>query len=272
MILVKLTPSRCDHVFDAAKFALLGDSRSKVIVIVLFSFIVSMWTLPLSPTSTGIGDIAYAQSSGNLSGDAGTTNETITLLRYLNPTFGIELDYPSSWQALELWKSPTPSNSIVAFFPSADNSSSGNASSYRDILLVSMQNSRGKTLNDYTSESLTAYGGASNLNASNITITKSTPTTLSGIPAHEISYRENLEGSELMKKQIWTIIDNRVYVVTYGADASQYMDYLPDVDRMISSLKIARVPPELTNTEVGPFTVRELPIASNGLLQEYFSD
>jgi PsbP-like protein len=267
-----LIQSKYNRVFDPATFALLGNNKSKVIVTVLFSFIVSMWTLSLSPTSTVVGEIAYAQTSSNLSGggnlSGGTTNETITLTRYLNPTFGIELNFPSSWVGLELWKRSTPSSSIVTFIPPAGNASADNASGFRDNLLISMQDSHNKTLNEYTNDSLNAYRDPAN----NVTITKSFPTTLTGIPAHEINYVENFEGNKLMKKQIWAIIDNRVYVVTYGADASQYADYLPDVDRMISSLKIARVPPELTDTQVGAFDARVQLVASNGLSQQYLTD
>lgn len=219
-----------------------GESKLAVTVVVMTLSIMTIWLL----SSVALNGIVYAQAgTADQNGAVGSTNQTITLLRYLNPTFGIEMDYPSSWQAYELWRSDSPlvANTIVAMVPAGDN-----ASGFRDSLLVGMQGSEGKTLNEYTVDSLNAYRDA----ASNVTITQSSPTTLDGIPAHEIEYLENFQGNELQKKQVWTIIDNRAYIVTYGADVSQYENYLEDVDAMIDSLQISRTPPELTTNTSSP--------------------
>ena len=233
-----MTPSECHKFVSSATGLFSGNNERKLVIAIagMASLLLTVWLL----SSVALSGIVYAQSSADQNGTAGSTNETITLLRYLNPTFGIEMNYPSSWQAYELWKSNSPAvaNTIVAMLPAGDNTTS----SFRDSLLVGMQGAEGKTLNEYTVDSLNAYRDP----ATNVTIASSAPTTLDGIPAHEIEYSENFGGKELQKKQIWAIIDNRAYIVTYGADTSQYENYLEDVDNMIDSIQISRTPPELT--------------------------
>jgi hypothetical protein len=91
------------------------------------------------------------------------------------------------------------------------------------------------TLDTYTSESLAAYR-----NASAIQIIESTPTTLASQPAHRIVYTDNsLEGIKLEKIQVWTIINNsKVYVITFSGEELKYLDYLPEVQNIISSFSI----------------------------------
>jgi len=38
--------------------------------------------------------------------------------------------------------------------------------------------------------------------------------------------------------QVWTIKDNKAYVITYTAETSQYSDYLKTAQKMINSFEI----------------------------------
>jgi hypothetical protein len=62
---------------------------------------------------------------------------------------------------------------------------------------------------------------------------------LSGLPAHEIIYSSGLQNLNLKKMQIFTIVnDNTAYVVTFGAEESQFNKYIPVIIKMVNSIRI----------------------------------
>ena len=73
-----------------------------------------------------------------------------------------------------------------------------------------------------------------------VEIFESSPTTLSGLPAHEIVYTSSgIEGLNLKKMQLFTIVNNNMaYVFTFAAEEPQFNKYLPDIQKMISSIQI----------------------------------
>ena len=90
------------------------------------------------------------------------------------------------------------------------------------------------TLRDYTENSLNTFR-----NMPNIRLLQSFPNTLAGLPAHMVVYSENSEGIDIQKMQIWTIVDNdTAYVVTFGAEQTQFSRYVPVVEQMINSIQI----------------------------------
>ena len=196
-------------------------------------FVIIAPLLTISATTVQHNQLAYAQIAGLDSGNATqqsgdvSTNASTTFFRYSNPGFGINLEYPSSWTALEIWRaaqavpSSDYSGSIVSFLPPASNASgatnatgTANATGFRDNGLIGRQDANDRTLEQYTSESLEAYGA----NTTNLRITESTPTTIAGNPAHRIVFTENVEGNTVQKMQIWTIVGSFVYIITFGAD------------------------------------------------------
>ncbi|MGA7542058.1 MAG: PsbP-related protein [Nitrososphaeraceae archaeon] len=233
-------------------------------VAVLSFFVIVAPLLTISATTVQHNQLAYAQIAGLDSGNATqqsgdvSTNASTTFFRYSNPGFGINLEYPSSWTALEIWRaaqavpSSDYSGSIVSFLPPASNASgatnatgTANATGFRDNVLIGRQDANDRTLEQYTSESLEAYGA----NTTNLRITESTPTTIAGNPAHRIVFTENVEGNTVQKMQIWTIVGSFVYIITFGADQAEYPQFLPDVERMISTLQITPLQLPLTQQE-----------------------
>jgi hypothetical protein len=163
------------------------------------------------------------------------TIQNSTTRNYVNPLFGISVDYPSDWSAFEL-NSQFPSNDSYAIaLLRAPLENSSDKFVERILFGVQYMNFNNSTLDTYTSESLAAYR-----NASSIQILESTPTTLSSQPAHRIVYTDDsLEGIKLKKIQVWTIVNNsRAYVITFSGEESKYADYLPEVQNIISSFSI----------------------------------
>ena len=90
------------------------------------------------------------------------------------------------------------------------------------------------TLSDYTANSLGVFR-----NMPTIRLLQSFPNTFAGLPAHMIVYSENSQGLDIQKMQIWTVVNNSTaYVVTFGAEQTQFGRYLPAVENMINSVQI----------------------------------
>lgn len=158
-----------------------------------------------------------------------------TLKTYQNPGFGLTVAYPPTWDVDELRNSPsTPSdNSIVAIFKSP---SQGINDQYLENVIVNVQGPRPDidSLETYTRNSMLAYNSMSD-----ITLLKEGEATLAGFPAHQMEYMsKGIPGLNLKKMQIFTVINNVAYVVTFGAELAEYDKNYPAVENLINSIKI----------------------------------
>jgi hypothetical protein len=156
---------------------------------------------------------------------------------YENPKFGLTLTYPPNWSVDELRNDPVKAsnNSVVAIIKSP---SQGQNDKYLENVIINIQGPRSNigSLETYTENSLRAFNNMSDT----IKITKSTKDTLSGLPAHQLQYTSTgIPGLTLQKMQVFTVVNNNTaYVVTYGAEVTEYQKNLQDVEKMISSIKI----------------------------------
>ena len=180
------------------------------------------------------------QDPVNASTQDTSSNENSIFRVFENIAFGLRMLYPSDWSVTEVKStlSPNASTSAVAFFKAPVESPSD---LYQENVIINMKGPSPDdlTLRDYTENSLNTF-----LNMPNIRLLQSFPNTLAGLPAHMVIYSENSEGIDIQKMQIWTIVDNdTAYVVTFGAEQTQYWRYLPAVEHMINSIQINKPAP-----------------------------
>jgi hypothetical protein len=177
-----------------------------------------------------------------------TTIQEGAVRNYVNPLFGISVDYPSDWTAFEL-NSQFPSNDSYAMaLLRAPLENTSDKFAERILFGIQYMDLNNVTLDTFTSESLTAYR-----NSSDIQILESVPTAIASQPAHRIVYTdESVEGIKLKKIQTWMIANSsRAYVITFGGEESKYFDYLPEVQSIISSFSINN------KTVLTPFLLNE---------------
>ena len=76
-----------------------------------------------------------------------------------------------------------------------------------------------------------------------IQILKSGTCALSGLASHQHEYiSKRFQGLNLKKMQVFTIVNNNAaYVVTFGAEESQYQKYLEDVENLINLSGLTQV-------------------------------
>ena len=198
-------------------------TTSPILTISLACLIYCMWPLIAEPAQLN----ASAQETG--------TNRNSNFRTFENIAFGLRMLYPSDWSVTEVKStlSPNASTSAVAFFKAPVE---GPSDVYQENVIINMKGPSPDdlTLRDYTENSLNTFR-----NMPNIRLLQSFPNTLAGLPAHMVVYSENSEGIEIQKMQIWTIVDNdTAYVVTFGAEQTQFSRYLPVVEQMINSIQI----------------------------------
>jgi hypothetical protein len=200
------------------------------------------------PLASAFGPVPFFQlgpNPNNISSQANVNNsisssggsfDNATLKTYENPGFGLSIQYPSSWAGMQLRADPfsQTNTSIVAIFEAPRQNVSD---PYRENLILSVQGPLEDTisLEEYTQNSLNAFRSMSD----SINILESSPSTLSGLPAHEIIYSSGLQNLSLKKMQIFTIVnDNTAYVVTFGAEESQFNKYNSVIMKMVNSIRI----------------------------------
>lgn len=165
-----------------------------------------------------------------------TSNDEITNFRtYENFPFGLRMLYPSDWSVTEVKSTLSQNASVtaVAFFKAPMESPSD---MYQENVILNMKGPSPDdlTLSDYTANSLGIFR-----NMPTIRLLQSFPNTFAGLPAHMIVYSENSQGLDIQKMQIWTVVNNSTaYVVTFGAEQTQFGRYLPAVEQMINSIQI----------------------------------
>jgi eukaryotic-like serine/threonine-protein kinase len=160
------------------------------------------------------------------------TTTTTNLLSYENSTYGIKLQYPSSWDKQENGTKQDTETDLVTFYPQSTNS---NAS--LDISIDNISDEKGTSVGQYAND------GISDLKQSlkNFKLVgSSTNSVLAGLPAYNSTYTY-VDGNVVLKDmEIGTIKGNNVYIVTYEAGINEYDKYLPVIQKVINSLQVTR--------------------------------
>lgn len=185
----------------------MRDKLAKVLLLFSLLLIIMITSLLLSISSTD------QQITTTL---AQTSDKMII---YDNPTFGIRIQYPSDWGRLDL--SFLQHSADIDFYPLNDTSLAKN-------LKVQVKNLpfHNMTLEEYTN---------SQINLLEENLLESSAATLAGIPGYKIVFT-NIEGLKTM--QVWTIKDDKAYIITYVAQEEDYEKELQIAQMMIDSFEI----------------------------------
>ena len=148
-------------------------------------------------------------------------------LTYENPEIGISILYPSDWEKLANLDNfvtfTAPPETDTRIYPAAIGIKGQELSSQniplQEITKVQM----------------------SDLKKSNpdLEVLESTSTSIAGKPAHKIVFSAiDNEKVERKAMQVWTVIGNKAFLITYKAEPDKYSSYLPTIERMIDSFKV----------------------------------
>jgi hypothetical protein len=168
--------------------------------------------------------------------DAGGSN----FLVYDNPVYGVKMLYPKSWSERNFGYHETTNNTIVGFFsPSKTGLHLENISGvigqfvpYLDIFVFDAKNmSLAKIVGDRLDRIR---------NYDYFVIDESKELVLKGgALAHILVYSTTIGGHELFKKlQVYTVLNNKVYLITFTSQEDLFTNYLPIVQKMIDSFEL----------------------------------
>ena len=158
---------------------------------------------------------------------------------YQNHILGIKIGYPDSWYVRTYPYNNAANNTVAGFYsPSNTASELGNISGvsghfvpYVDIFVFDSKN---------MSLDKIIKGRINRIQNTSDFIIDSKPITLRGNnSAHMLVYSTTTGSDESFKKmQVYTISDNKVYLITFTAQEALFSNYLPKILKMIDSFEI----------------------------------
>jgi serine/threonine-protein kinase len=154
------------------------------------------------------------------------------LLTYQNSTFGIKIQYPSSWDKQENGTKQDTETDVVIFYPPASNS---NAS--LDLSMDDISDEKGISVAQYANDGL---GDLKHSLQNFKSIGLTTNNILAGLPAYKSLYTY-VDGKTTFKDmEIGAIKGDKAYILTYEGGADEFDKYLPTVQQMINSFQITK--------------------------------
>lgn len=164
---------------------------------------------------------------------------TMSFQTYENRAFAIKIQYPDSWSARGYLYNKAGNNTVVGFYsPSKTASQLGNISGvsgqfvpYLDIFVFDSKNMSLNRIID---------GRMNRIQNTTDIVLESKPFTLKGNhPAHMLVYSTITGGDEFFKKmQVYTVFNNKVYLITFTAQEALFSNFLPVVQKMIDSFEV----------------------------------
>lgn len=168
----------------------------------------------------------------------GTNKDDNRFLTYLNPFYGIIIQYPANWTYKESEASPQNNKafSIVTFSPplSFDPTAETNLQIWIENL-----DDPAISLDEYTRNVIKSYRD-NNLNFSLILGTSTNSTISNGYPAYDIvfsDYSDNLQRKSIETGTI-SNVSKSAYYIRFNTDTSLYDELNPLVKKMIDSFGI----------------------------------
>jgi eukaryotic-like serine/threonine-protein kinase len=141
----------------------------------------------------------------------------------------IQINYDPQWQKEE--HPDSPNGEIVTFWSPQEQSS------LRPNLTISILPLPEAQMNlaKYTEQSIAELQKS----LTNPKVIESRATKLANQPAHQIYYSgKPTETAELQSLETWTIVNGKVYLLSYRAQPTDYASYLPSVIKSINSFKL----------------------------------
>jgi eukaryotic-like serine/threonine-protein kinase len=221
--------------------------RKIIPIIIIFSFLINC-SLPDQP----IGNIGSTSNSDKIPISTPSNSSSIIsptpasqiekdFLSYENSSVGIRIAYPSNWSKKENPVANPVGTVTVAFLPPGENSST-NTFSDNVTVIVDDEDDQNLidnkiTLKDYTNSVLIAEWKKI---ITDFKLIESSEITLANNPGMKVVYTGSQNGTKLKYLQVFTMKNNKDYLITYTAMIDKYDSFLENVQKMINSFEITK--------------------------------
>ena len=219
----------------------------------VFSAALFILFILLVPLSSILAFSTSSNTNNNLQNAIATTiskEQSNNLIPYINPTHGIKIQYPSDWKLVERGDNDYHMLNIIAEFlqPNQNNYYNPNISASHNSLRLSVENYSAfadtqDNHNNTTDNQLQNIGnhrlGSIGLSCPGFDLKSYVRNaTLAGSPAYEINFDYSYLDNNKKAIEIWTVKDNKVYIIDYVAYEQVYDITVPVVQKMIESFEI----------------------------------
>ncbi|WP_293351320.1 MULTISPECIES: serine/threonine-protein kinase [unclassified Microcoleus] len=151
------------------------------------------------------------------------------LASYDNTAKGIKMKYPDNWTKQE--ESNAITQEVVQFISPKESE----GDKFQERLIVTVEpTTNNKTLDEYTKLSKQEILKLDK----NAKIDKEEESTLAGKNGYRVVYTTKEGNEEFKKLNVWTMKNDKAYLITYEAEAGKYKQFLPVVEKMIKSLEV----------------------------------
>ncbi len=208
----------------------LSDERGRSTTAIIASIaVITLLFLPLTVSTNNDtllqSQFAFAQQQ-----------EETGFLPYLNPMHGIFMQYPSNWIASTTGLDYTD---LIAFYSPLQNFSDTFPARLTIAVVIYSQN---VSLPEYTNFVLTRLNQSEQAD-----VTSSSEVTIAGYPGHRVVLTaqpfQNSSSLTIHQMNTWTTIGNKVYLLRYEGEESTFNQHLPEVSRMLESLRLNMTAP-----------------------------
>lgn len=148
---------------------------------------------------------------------------------YESSSYGVTIKYPQDWQIHHI-EDPFTGDVVKFWSPPTSNAQELIAEVNINVEDLKEPTSLAEYTNFFVHEITKLF--------TNARIHESHATKLSNLPAHEVVYSGKEQGYKIKRMAVWTLKNNKAYIVTYTAEESQYDKFLKIAQTMIESLKI----------------------------------
>ena len=217
-------------------------------VSIIFLLLLSISLSPIRTFSTSLTNDFSSYKAIRIV-NALSTDQNNTMISYNNLKSGISIQYPLDWKLSERADSGYHMLNVIAEFlqPTQNNYYKPNISATHNSFRLSVQN---YTSFEGTKDANSMSNPLQNIgNARMGSIGISCPgfdlksyfrnATLSGMPAYQIEFNYSYLDNNKKATEIWTIKDDKVYIIDYVANEKLYDVTFPIVKKMIESFQIA---------------------------------
>jgi photosystem II reaction center protein PsbP len=165
----------------------------------------------------------------------GNPSAKTSMRPYVNPLNGISMLYPSDWQSSvaglsypELIKFYSPLHNFSDFMPA------------QITVAVTKYENNGITLTQYTDFALTLLNKSQQ--QKQLVVDSSNPVMVGGNPGHKVTFsiaHSSNMTSDLRTMETWTVVNDKLYVISFFAEPMKFNRYLPQVTQVLNSLRIS---------------------------------
>lgn len=151
----------------------------------------------------------------------------INLLSYENSNYGVKIQYPESWVRQDLQNVLT--KELVTFLSPEQT----DTDKFQEKLTISVED-----VPSTLDESKNSFIQEIRKNVPNVKILNADETTLANKRANQLVFTGKDGERNFKNLQVWTLSNDKAYIITYTATIEDYDKFLPAAKQMIKSFKI----------------------------------